>query len=125
MAGSGGSDPSAASDVPPHPRLDRNVTCNKYRDSYYTAVYISKEISEALDFLAKVNGQSKKQALDQMLRLGIGHYFGELVAQQNRLTGEQRERGEPQRPTYFTACCVAGRSKKVTISANLFNKSRS
>jgi len=102
MAGSNGERPVSGSENSTHPRHNRNVTMSKHPDSYYTTVFISKEISEALDFLAQINDQSKKEAADQMLRLGIGYYLGQLVAQQNRITAEQEERGEPKRPTYFT-----------------------
>ena len=102
MTGSNGTDSLPASNDKPHSRHIRNVTMSKHPDSYYTSVFISKQISEALDFLAKTCGVSKKKMLDDMVRLGIGHYLGALVAQQNRINIEQEARGEPKQPTYFT-----------------------
>jgi len=79
-----------------------NVTVREHPELYYRHVWLEKPYYEAIDFLAKEHGLSKKQALHDLLDLGMGRYIGELVAQQNRQVIEHRARGEPARPTYFT-----------------------
>jgi len=86
----------------PHPRRKRNSTMASYPNSYYKCVYLPENLWEGLAFIAYVNGISIKQAAEEMLGLGMGHYMGELVAQQNQLYAEQRGRGEPLRPVWFT-----------------------
>lgn len=54
-----------------------------------------------MNFLAKVNGVPLKQMADEMLRLGIAHYFAGRLSEHNRQAEDQQERGEPVRPTYF------------------------
>ena len=79
-----------------------NVTIKEHPELYHRHVWLEKPDYEVVDFLAKEHGLSKKQALHDLLDLGMGRYIGELVAQQNRQVIEHRARGEPARPTYFT-----------------------
>ena len=71
-----------------------NVTIKEHPELYYRHVWLEKPDYEVVDFLAKEHGLSKKQALHDLLDLGMGRYFGELVAQQNRQVAEHRQRGE-------------------------------
>lgn len=80
-----------------------NVTFENHRDRYYKQVFIDRQLWEAVDFLARVNHTSRMRVANDMMRLGIGHYFGAKIAEQNRLAASQREAGQPLRPTYFAA----------------------
>ena len=86
----------------PHKGHDTNKTRTKYPDSYYKAVYLSKKIYEAADFIAYVKGAPLKQTVEELMEMAIGMYIGQRVAEQNQLNTEARERGEPVRPVWFT-----------------------
>jgi hypothetical protein len=69
----------------------RNVTFQEQPDKYYAHVYVKQTQWEAISFLAKVNGFSKMQVVDQLLELGISRMLGAAIAESNRQMIEQEK----------------------------------
>jgi len=63
-----------------------NVTIEKHPELYFKQMWLDKQQYEAIEFLAKVNGVSKKQMLHEMLGLGIGLYVAGGAGEETRET---------------------------------------
>ena len=63
-----------------------NVTIEKHRELYFRQMWLDKQQYEAIEFLAKVNGVSKKQMLHEMLGLGIALYLAGGTGEEMRDT---------------------------------------
>lgn len=61
-----------------------NVTIQKHPELYYKQMWLTRPHYEAIEFLAKINGTSKKQTVHEMLGLGIGHFMAAAIREQDR-----------------------------------------
>ena len=79
----------------------RNVTFREQPEKYYAHVYVKQTQWEAISFLAKVNGFSKMQVVDQLLELGISRMLGAAIAENNYQMIEQEKEEIRQKRTRF------------------------
>ncbi len=61
-----------------------NKTFQEQPDRYYAHVYVEKRLWEAISFLAKVNGLTKMETVNQLLELGISRMLGTAIAENNQ-----------------------------------------
>ena len=78
-----------------------NITQERHPERYYKRVWVDQKHYEALVFLAKVNHETQKQMLHEVLERGISDYLAEKIQENNRLEREAREKGQVARATYF------------------------
>jgi hypothetical protein len=63
---------------------NKNVTFNTQRERYYSHVYVSRRLWLAVCLLAKANGLTRMQVVDQVLEVGLSRVLGDAVLEQLR-----------------------------------------
>jgi hypothetical protein len=93
-----------------------DTTFQRRADRYHAHVYVSRDLWEAISFLAKVNGFSKMETVHQMLEAGISRTLAEAIAESNRREAEMREHNMPPTPTQLVLELIRwAKSKGYTI----------
>lgn len=80
-------------------KKNKRTTFNRYPNRYYSHVYIDRQLSESIAFLAKANRQSRMAVVDQVLRIGLSRILGDAIVESNRRQAAMRNEGLPPTPT--------------------------
>jgi hypothetical protein len=80
----------------------QNTTLEREKDGrYFGHVWIDKQTHEAVSFLARVNGRTKKQLVHEALQAGLSRLLGEAIMEANKRAASQAEGGVPPKRMPF------------------------
>jgi len=78
-----------------------NITRLHRKDDYYRDYYFNKQLSEGIEFIAKIERISKKQAAELLMKAGFSSWMGEKVGEYIQAERAARERNESVRRNRF------------------------
>ena len=78
-----------------------NITRLKRKEDYYRDYYFNKRLSEGIEFIAKMERTSNKQAAELLMKAGFSSYMGEKIAQYIKDERAAREHGQKIKMTRF------------------------
>ena len=57
----------------------RNVTIEGHPELYYKHYWINKRLSDGIEFIAEVEGTTRKNAIEQLIEAGLKDYMGKNI----------------------------------------------
>jgi hypothetical protein len=77
-----------------------NSTLQREKDGrYFGHVWLDRQLYEAVSFLARANGCTKKQLVHDALQAGLSGLLAQAILEANRQAASQAENGLPPRRT--------------------------
>jgi len=80
---------------------NHNVTRLNHKDEYYRDYYFNQKLSTGIALVARIEGISKKDAAELLMKAGLSSYMGDKVLEHIRAENAARELNQRMKMTRF------------------------